>query len=210
MKYLSSSPETMLPPHSNSGAAGVLPETVVSRVTKTGETGMVLLAYRIISEKASGLYSDHVAEFLMQARVLQPHNDTHTVEYVSLSDQEAEELCGDELVEKLVANRAATASESVVRVELNCSIELKPLPFGRSNLEIDAEIDKIGTSASGTGTRISRARTSGLRRALGSAIEEVADKTFRGGKKDRDPASARLTGPPPSSSEPPPAADGPP
>jgi hypothetical protein len=58
----------------------------------------------------------------MQARVLQPLKDTHQLEYVSISDQEAEELSGKEIVAKLAANRAATASESVVSVKVSGGI----------------------------------------------------------------------------------------
>ena len=64
----------------------------------------------------SGLYSDHVAELLLHARVLSPKCE---VEYVALSEHEAEELCGDEFMMKLATCRAAAAAESLVAVKVS-------------------------------------------------------------------------------------------
>ncbi|GMI54554.1 hypothetical protein TeGR_g8854 [Tetraparma gracilis] len=211
IEHLSSSPESLLPPPPpGAGAAGGLPETVVHRVSKTGETGYVLLAFRNVSVKGnSGLYSDKVVELLLHARVLSQSLSLHEVEYVTLSVQEAEELCEDEFMMKLATNRAATIAKSVVRVELTCGIKVKPLPFDRSDLEIDADIETVGVgpavshmgfavSRTGSGA-ISRVPSSGIAHALGSALQEVVDKTFRGGKKDKAPASTPL---PPSATAP--------
>ena len=71
----------------------------------------------------SGLYSDQVVELLLHARVLSQSLSLHEVEYVTLSVQEAEELCEDEFMMKLATNRAATIAKSVVRVEVSACDE---------------------------------------------------------------------------------------
>jgi hypothetical protein len=54
VEHLASSPGSLLPPPPpGAGAAGGLPETFVRRVSKTGETGCVLLAFRPIFVKGA-------------------------------------------------------------------------------------------------------------------------------------------------------------
>ncbi|GMI22369.1 hypothetical protein TeGR_g3065 [Tetraparma gracilis] len=117
---MNASPEALFPPPSDSGVA--LPETVVRRASETDQSCCVILAYGAI-KGGSGLYSDHVAEFLLRQTKVHVHSGYSTigrvpmVEYVSLSDQEAEGLCDDKFMMKLAANRAALASKNMVRVE---------------------------------------------------------------------------------------------
>jgi hypothetical protein len=53
--------------------------------------------------------------YLLQARILPPNR----VEYISLSDEEAEELCGNEFMEKLTSRREATDANNAFRVEVS-------------------------------------------------------------------------------------------
>jgi hypothetical protein len=168
-------------------------------------------AFQVVSVKgAHGLHADQVVELVLRVR-----SNGSRMTYRSVSDAEAARLCdgsaspgsatpggtrsatpggtrsraAELFLEKLDAGRAATQGRSVIKVDLACSVKLKPLPFGRSELAVDASIAPAAAPAAapaGTGPRASSGNVlQAVSSALQGALQEAATKTFRGGKRDR-------------------------